>query len=348
MGNSTTRLQDVMDSISAIGDIQTVFDHTGGWSDEPAISIANDVIQELISIRFPWKWNRVKIPPFPLTSLQQDYASIRLRGLGWLENGLRVDINNTFFPPPTWVVYAVRDLQMSHIQAGFPYQVCWFYNRDLEQYFWPGPGVQYIWPIADRGHWPLVNTGSNDLFPHNPPTNIRIQGQILTLTVYGITGDTEPVIPPWSDPDIPQPKDYPIGLEVKDGTCVWTVCDPDAQGFRFHPIPPAGGNVWLMRLWGQRRAPKFHSLQQYLDPIPDDEVKWFKDGCIAYAHRYSANPAVKTRYGNMKAEWIAAMEMETKKNDREDESKGFFPDQSVMSPSYTTDPGPYPYRYGWR
>jgi hypothetical protein len=42
------------------------------------------------------------------------------------------------------------------------------------------------------------------------------------------------------------------------------------------------------------------------------------------------------------------MEMETKKNDREDESRGFFPDKSVMAPSYTTDPGPYPYRYGWR
>lgn len=94
MGNSTIRLQDVMDSIAAIGDIATVFDHTAGWADEPALSIGNDVMGELLSIRFPWKWNRVKIVPFPLTSLQQDYASLTYKGLGWLENGLRVDINN--------------------------------------------------------------------------------------------------------------------------------------------------------------------------------------------------------------------------------------------------------------
>jgi hypothetical protein len=337
VGNSTIRLQDVMDSIAAIGDIQTVFDHTGGWSDQPAITIANDVVKELMSVRFPWKWNRINVPAFPLTSLQQDYASIRLRGLGWLENGLRVDVNNTFYPPPTWVIYAVRDLQMTSVQSGFPYQVCWFYNRDLEYSRWPGPYESYTWPIGVA------------IFPQNPPTNIRTRaGHILVLTTYGVTGDVEPEVPPWENPDIPKPKDYPTGVQVTDGSCVWTVADPDAQGFRFNPIPPSAGNVWLIRLWGQRKAPHFRSLQQFIDPIPDDEEKWFRDGCIAYAHRYAANPAVKARYAQVKAEWIAAMEMETKKNDREDEAKGFFPDKSIMSPSYTTDPGPYPYRYGWR
>jgi hypothetical protein len=92
----------------------------------------------------------------------------------------------------------------------------------------------------------------------------------------------------------------------------------------------------------------FTKLGQKIDPIPDDQSKWFRDGCVAYGHRYSTNPAVKARFATMKADWFGAMEMATKQNDREDESKGFFPDKSVMSPSYVTDPGPYPYRYGWR
>ena len=324
-----------MDSISSIGDIQTVFDHTGGWADEPAITIGNDVMQELISTRFPWKWNRLKVPPFPLISLQQDYASLSLQGIGWLENSLRVDINNSTYPPPTWPVYAVRDLQMSNVQGGFPYQVCWFYNRDLEQGVWPGPQKAYTWPI-----------GATDV-PPNPPTNILdAQGNILVLTTYGITGDTPPIAPVWQQG--PPPANWPVGATITDGTCVWTVADPDAQGFRFNPMPPSGGQVWLARIWAQKKAPSFTKLTQTIDPVPDDEEKWFRDGCIAYAHRYSSNPQVKARYMGMKAEWIAAMGAETKKNDREDESKGFFPDRSVMSPSYTTDPGPYPYRYGWR
>lgn len=336
MGNSTIRLQDVMDSIAAIGDIQTVFDHTGGWADEPAITIGNDVMQELLSVRFPWKWNRLKVYPFPLNPLQQDYCSLALKGLGWLENGLRIDINNSTVPPPTSVIYAVRDLQMENTQGGFPYQVSWFYNRDLEQGQWPGPGKVYIWPIAATTP------------PANGPTNILdADGNILVLTRYGVTGATAPVAPPWPDGTTP-PANYPVGVTIDDGTCQWTVADPAAQGFRFRPMPPSGGEVWLVRLWGQKKAPTFTKLQQTIDPVPDDEEKWFRDGCIAYAHRYSANPAVKARYPQMKAEWIAAMELETKKNDREDESKGFFPDKSVMAPSYTTDPGPYPYRYGWR
>jgi hypothetical protein len=89
-------------------------------------------------------------------------------------------------------------------------------------------------------------------------------------------------------------------------------------------------------------------LTQKIDPIPDDQSKWFRDGCVAYAHRYSPSPAVKARFEPMKADWFGAMELATKQNDREDESKGFFPDRNIMAPSYTTDPGPFPYRYGYR
>lgn len=326
-----------MDSIAAIGDIQTVFDHTGGWADEPAITIGNDVMKELLGIRFPWKWNRLRIPPFPLNALQQDYCSLALKELGWVENGQRVDINNSSFPSPTWPVYAVRDLDADSDQGGFPYQYCWFYNRDLEQGVWPGAQKVYIWPIGATTP------------PDNGPTDILdAQGNILVLTKYGVTGDVPPVAPTWDSSLGAQPENWPIGQVITDGSCEWTVADPDAQGFRFRPRPPSGGQVWLARLWGQKRARPFLKLKQTIDPIPDDEVKWFRDGCVAYAHRYSANPAVKARYPLMKQEWINAMAAETVKNDREDESKGFFPDRSVMAPSYTTDPGPYPYRYGWR
>jgi hypothetical protein len=327
MGNSTISLQDVMDSIASIGDLQTVLDHTGGWADEPALSIGNDVMKELLSIRFPWKWNRIKVAPFPLNPLQQDYASLTLKNLGWLENGLRIDVNNSTYPPPTWPIFAVRDLQMSSDQHGFPYQYCWFYNADLEFGKWPGPQKPYINPIGATTP------------PKNGPVNILDANEnILVLSGYGVTGNVQPLAP-----DV-----NPIGAVILDGTCQWTVADPDAQGFRFYPMPPSGGQVWLTRLWGQKKAPAFTALTQKLDPLPDDELKWFRDGCIAYCHRYTTNPAVKARYPQVKAEWIGAMELATKKNDREDEAKGFFPDKSVMSPSYTTDPGPYPYRYGWR
>lgn len=333
MGNSTIRLQTIMDQVSAIGDLNPMFNNTGGFADEPAITIANDVMSELISVRFPWKWNQIKIPPFPVNTYQQDYAT-PLMNLGWLQYGLRVDVNNSTYPPPTWPIYVVRDLPVSNVQSGFPYQACWFNNADLEQGQWPGAQKEYIQPIG-------ANTP-----PQNPPTNITdAEGNILVLTQYGTTGLTPPVAPP---PPDPEPDNWPVGQVIVDGTCEWTVVDPAAQGFRLAPMPPAGGQVWLIRLFGQKKAIPFVNLKQKLDPIPDDQAKWFRDGCVAYAHRYSSNPAVKARYPQMKGEWLAAMDAEARQNDREDESHGFFPDKSIMSPGYCTDPGPWPYRYGWR
>jgi hypothetical protein len=90
----------------------------------------------------------------------------------------------------------------------------------------------------------------------------------------------------------------------------------------------------------QRKATFFTKLTQTLDPVPDDHSKWFRDGFVAYSHRYSSNPAVKARFEPMKADWIAGMAAASKENDREDQALGFYPDRSLMAPSYISDPGP--------
>ena len=327
MGNSTLTLQSIMDGISTIGDLNTVFDNTGGWADEPALTIANDVMGQFISVRFPWKWNRVKIPPFPLISNQQDYAS-NFSTLGWLENGRRVDINNTTVPTPDAPVYAVRELPEDSVASAWPFQVCWLYNKLLQQEIWPGPDVAFVYPI-----------GTANPPPENPYTNILDpSGNILALTEWGTTGSVEPDAGLDAEP----------GDTVQDGTVLWEVMDRDAQGFRVYPRPPQSGTVWLMRLFAQRKAPIFTTLQQKLDPIPDDYAHWFRDGCVAYAHRYSSNPQVRARFQQMKQDWIAAVDGAAHQGDREDESMGFFPDRGVMSSGYTTDTGPIPYRWGWR
>ncbi len=328
MGNSNVKLMDIVDEVAIIGDLTPVLKSTGGYANQPALSIGNTVMGELLSVRFPWKWNRAKVAPFVLTPLQQDYATINVKNIGWLENGVRIDINNTQVPPPSWKITAVRDIEIDSSVGGFPGEVCWFPNDQMEYGAWPGPGIAYTNPIGQA----ITN--------NNPPTNIYdANGNILVLTQYGTTGTTAPAAP----------SNVLGGVVIDDGGCKWTVADPKAQGFRFHPRPPTGGNVWLTRIFAQMKAPpRFINLGQFIDPVPDEYSKWFIDGFIAYAHRYSSNPNVQAKFDKMKLQWLDAVAAAARQGDREDESKGFYPDQPIASPSFVQDQGPYPYRWGWR
>jgi len=342
VGNSSITLQEIVDGVSTIGDLNPVLVSTGGFANEPALTIANDVFGDMFAERFPWKWNRRKIPPFILNSTQQDYILLGLCNLGWLENGFRVQLNSTQVPPPVWPITTVRDLQVSRVGAGWPVYACWFPNDQLEQGVWPGPGVKYVSPIEQTS------------MPWNPWTNILdVNGNILVLLDYGTTGLVPPVaaewVPPPETPNMPEPENWPVGSRIIDGTCVWQVADPNGQGIRVYPPPPNNsGDVWLIRLFGQKKAQRFTSLLQTLDPVPDDHSKWFRDGFVAYSHRYSTNPNVQRRYQQMKLDWLNAMAAEAKQDNREDESKGFYPAQGLLSPQYYTDPGPgNPYWRQW-
>lgn len=335
MGNSSITLQAMVDSVSTIGDLNPVLKNTGGFASEPALTIANDVMSELIAERNPWKWNSIKLPPFPVIFSQQDYASIALTNLGWLTHGFMVDVNSTQIPPPIRTLEIVRSLQVSRTSSQWPSQACWLENDQLETGNWKAQSL-YTNPIGQTG-----------TFPPNGPTNIldNIGASILTLTTYGTTGTIWPVaVYPPLDPANPTgPKNYTAdisGQTITDGTCVWTVCNPQGQGIRLSPMPPQGGNVWLCRLFGQKKAPPITKITQKLDPVPDDQIKWFRDGFIAYAHRHSSSPAVKAKYPQMKAEWVASMMAVSIVNDREKEAYGEYPDRPLLSPAYYYDPGP--------
>jgi hypothetical protein len=334
VGNSNVALQDVVDGVSTIGDLSPVLLNTGGYAAEPALTISNDVASEMFAERFPWKWNRMKVPPFLTIPRQQDYCSINLLNVGWLENGFRVDINNTQIPPYTERITVVRDLAVANVYAGWPEQACWFPNDQLEQWVWPGPNKTFTNPVG------VPQT------PTNPITNILdANGNILILTQWGITGPVAPVsvYPPIDPLDPLGPVDYDAditGQVIVDGTCKWTVANPSAAGIRLSPAPANGANTWLVRLFAQKKAPVFTTLADKLDPIPDDQVKWFRDGFICYAHRHSANPAVRQRYPQMKADWLNSMEAATKQADRESESKGFYPAHALVAPGRFADLGP--------
>src|SRR5208283_3665261 len=88
----TVTLQQVVNSLRAYPDLNPVLS-AAGWTQEPALAAANDVMQRIFAEGMDWKWNRAYVPPFLTVALQQDYMT-SVVDFGWLEQGYRVDINN--------------------------------------------------------------------------------------------------------------------------------------------------------------------------------------------------------------------------------------------------------------
>jgi hypothetical protein len=293
--------------------------------------MASDVMSELIAERFNWKWNRMKLPPFYTSSWQQDYAQIATRwpaAIGWLEGAYWIDINNTALPKPTYPIEVKRDLPVTSISGNPPGKIAWHYNSQLNQGMWPGVNQVYTQPLG------AIQT------PVNGPINILdANNNILVLTTYGTTGAIAPVLPVNSVE----------GLTVNDGSCIWTVADPDSQGLRISPLPPQTTVVYQVNVIAQMMAPPpFTSMGQFINPVPDDYARWFRDGFYAWCYKMSPNPQARSAFPQMQQHWLQAMEKARKQGDREEDNSMFYPDRGSVSPTGFWEPGPaWPYAGTW-
>jgi hypothetical protein len=362
--NSTVTLQDIADQASDFGDLAPALP-TGGHSVQPAISIGNDVMTAMLlgtgeGHPFNWKWNRLNIAPFYTISLQQDYFQKDIVNLGWLEASWAVNINQTSNPKQKLYGEVHRDLEVTFDQTGYPGKICWMQNDTMQSGIWgqtqlaspsglmnPGPGVVYINPAGAPQN------------PTNPTTCIHDAfGNLWLLTTFGTCGSTNPFLTNTTGP-AGGPPVYPIyqagnpsvsstvATTVPDGTCVWTAINPKGQGFRLNPIPPQTGVVWLINPIAQMRVPRFNTMGQTLEPIPDDWETYFKAGFFAQCYRRNPDAKVRAKFKDEWALYMTSLDNATKQGSREMDDYGFYPgNPGVMDTGFAFNPVRPDYPYG--
>lgn len=359
MANSTTLLSSVVQHAKAHPDLASNIQLTaGGSSLEPALTIANDVMIEIISQVFNWKWNRFALPQFYTNSFQQDYALPGLVNLGWLEDGFLQDINNTAYPQPIWPLEVVKFVPRTSTQYGQPGQVCWLPNDQLTYATW---GAVNIGQAQNGGVGP--NPQANQVIatpigvttsPNNPWTQVKDSfGNLWVVTTYGTTGATNPFLSN-ANPVFPNTNNpNATASTVTDGTVVWTAVNPKGQGIRCNPLPPQTGVVYQFNIFGQYRPfafsnGPFKQLTQSIEPIPDDFAKRFRDGFIALAYPYSQDAKLRAKAVDAKQAWIESMMSGLRAADRERDNEGFYPATSILQQPFTIYPGPaYPFALPW-
>src|ERR1700741_3343914 len=327
MPGSTVYLQDVVDDSLRFGDIKPVLS-TGGSSLQPALTIANQVMTELCSQRYNWKWNSFLVPVFNTISWQNDYVVPGIITLGWLENGVIIDINSTSIPKRKFKLEVVKDLQPSSDSYGRPFQVCWQDNRMLQYGSWgsgatgpnanntgqlnPGPNVVYTNPLG------ATTT------PSNPITQILdTNGNIQTVNWLGVGAGAQikcgSTTPSWPAANAA------AGANTIDGQVTWTVIDPKGQGFRLQLIPAQAGVVWQVIMRAQSKPVKFTSLATTIDPGPEEASSYFMQGFRAYCYQRSPETKTRAKFDTEFKLWLAALAKGEGQSDREQESFVFYP-----------------------
>jgi hypothetical protein len=312
MPSSTVSLQSVIDNVTSQG-VPSPLDQPSGFGEQLALDMANDVMGDLIAERFNWKWNSQVAAPFYTNSWQQDYPQVGLVNMDWGEQADRIDINNTSYPLPLFNMTWRKQLSRTSYANGVIGQVCWMYNKDLSTGVWPGAGKTYF---------PLAGTNPT---AQNPIMAIKdANGNILVVTTFGTTGNAAPVLAAGAAE----------GATVNDGSVVWTVAGPLSQGFRVFGMPSATGPVWQIIATYQMIAPTFSTLQQMLDPIPDNYARFFRRGYYTYCLKASPNPNDRRKFEAEHAAWLMEMQNSKKQGDRELNSYGLLPATSPVESIY--------------
>lgn len=282
-----------------------------GYSSQPALSFANDIMQKILAKNNPWKWNSYQVPIFYSQPYQQDYpTSISANTMGWLESATFTDINNpagtpTFHAQP--ILQCVARIQPTY-QLGWPSEICWVMNRNAITGTWPGAGTTYTNPLISQGGGP----GSNPL-----TAILDTNGNIQVVTAYGTTGGGTPSWPSAG---------AQAGVVTNDGSVQWTVQDPNGVAFRLNALSTFGSNVWQFNVTYQQRAPLITTLNQTFAPIPDDLQYLIKQGFLAFCYKKSDRKTFQIEY----AQWLEDIQQALEQTDRETQSFGIYPSDALQ------------------
>src|SRR5579859_2860263 len=171
--NSTISLSDILDEASTLGDVAPAL-AVGGYSNQPALGIATDVMQAIINggpagQPFNWKWNRMNCPGFFTFSYQQDNFVPGLVNLAWIESAWASNINQTSVPKEITYLEAHKDLEVTYAQTGYPGKICWLPNDQMQTGTW---GNSPLGPTVGNPNGDTSGFGRNAGGLQNPGPNV--------------------------------------------------------------------------------------------------------------------------------------------------------------------------------
>jgi hypothetical protein len=259
--------------------------NVAGYTDEPALSLCNDVIQELLSTGYTWKFNRVECPSFFTQKGKQDYlfagasaftttgksAGIALTEMGGAtKSGTTVTIKTM-----ERHVFEVGD---TVYQTGIEIEA---YNSVFSQTpsgsSWSGGKVITAVPTP----YSYTYTDDATILAASGAPGISNFGELESATM--VRADDESAVQKVWHPTAVRSLKPSSDRGIPDKVAVVS----DESGvlkIRLHGIPEA--EPWQIRIVYQRKAPQKTALTDTWFPFPDEYAFVFRQAFLARAYRY--------------------------------------------------------------
>lgn len=333
--NTTITLQSIV-SLASIHVELMPLSGVGGVTSEPALSLCNDTLQELIANPSAWKFNRAEMPIFITCPNKQDYqyggASSFSTTQGW---AIDLASNNALTESAGTVT--VKTLEAHNYAIGDTVYLVGLvlasdgvtpsaYNAVFTQTSsssgWTGGVV--ITGVATKSFTFAGSTSETSGAP-----GITDFGWLESGTMREINS-AAPIPRTWQLNGVNDI--HPSSLVTgPTKVCVLTDNGDGTLKIRFEYVP--GTVIYSCALIYQRKAPLKTLLSQFWDPFPDQYSFVYRQMFLAHAYRYVDSPKADAEF--QKAEMKIAKALG--RDDAEESDQYLYPESSLIQNTWGYD-----------
>jgi len=293
----TVTLQNRVNLASTHVDLQPL-SGVGGYTNEPALSLCNDALAELLLSEIDWKFNRIEAPLMVTASNRQDYlvAGACAFTLGGNPQGAQIGLasNNAITESGTTVTvnflepcrFAVGDTMYMTGNTVAAYNSS--FTDDGTSSSWSG-GWVLLTVSADKKSVTFTHASSG--LANSGAPGITDFGWLTSATMVSMSDTSSPQdtkiitavkeLQPWSK--VANPEKVCVLKDNGDGTLK----------VRFWWVP--GSTLWGVRLVYQAKAPLKVALTDNWAPFPDNYSSVYTQALLYRMYRYLDSSGAKTQ-----------------------------------------------------
>jgi hypothetical protein len=309
MSNSTITVQQVVNLCSTHADLLPLTG-VGGFVNEPALSLANDALSDLLTEPNDWKFNSIFMPMLVTTPNRQDYifGGASAFSLGSAAAGACIGLASNSAITVTAGVVTVVCTDTHRFKVG---DTVYLNNVTMTT----GTSANYNSTFTDDGNssqwsggWVLTAVTKYS-FSFNATTgqNNSDVGGAPGITDYGWMSEASMVdMSSTSSPQgirhIKAVKGIPVWSRVSDPEKVCVVQDlgNGTLLIRFYYVP--GTTLWGLKAVYQAAAPLKESLADTWSPIPDNYGAVIRQAMMYRMYRYINSPRADAEYQKLQQE----------------------------------------------